>query len=217
MKANIAVATISGRAYYLIVSELRRKNVPFISLMPREPVPIGIRVVITTDKEKQLINHEKTLVYKDGADPEALVNNAIQIIQGKEYAERLVIGIDPGEVLGLAVLADGKVVQTENCSSVRETLKKIESILKNLDNTPAASISVKIGDGAPTYKEELLTALDDALPQNVVLESVSEIGTSHSINGTKHRRGLRDIVSATMIAGRKGHIFHRRKMNEQNR
>jgi hypothetical protein len=55
MNAEIAVATISGKAYYLIVNELKRKNVPFISLMPRQPVPIEVKVVITTEKEKELI------------------------------------------------------------------------------------------------------------------------------------------------------------------
>ncbi len=59
MKAEIAVATISGKAYYLIVSELKKKNIPFLSLTPDESIPTEIKVVITTEKEKRLINHKK--------------------------------------------------------------------------------------------------------------------------------------------------------------
>jgi hypothetical protein len=70
---------------------------------------------------------------------------------------------------------------------------------------------VKIGDGVPVFKERLLRALDDALPSNVVLESVGEAGTDRCINQSKHRRGLRDIVSATTIAGRNGQAFVRRR------
>jgi len=216
MKADIAVATVSGKAYYMIVSELRKRNIPFLSLKPSETVPIEIKVVITTEKEKHLINHEKVLLYKDGADIEAMINNALQTAQGKESYEKLVIGVDPGEAIGLAVLADGKVIETENCISVEETLERIMEILRSLKSTPIATVSVKIGDGVPAYKERILHALDDMLPQNVVLESVGEAGTSRFIDEGKHRRGLRDIVSAIKIAGRNGHTFQRRKTDEQN-
>jgi len=211
MKAKIAVATVSGKAYYLIVDELKRRNMPFVSLTPREPVPVEIKVVMTTEKEKPLINHEKTLVYHEGTEPEALINEALQIIQGKDYYDKVVVGVDPGEVFGLAVLADGKTIETGNCFSIDETVSKITAILKNLENTPATSVSVKVGDGVPTYKEALLHALDKALPSNVTLESVGEAGTNRYLSETKHRRGLRDIVSAIKIAGRNGHRFPRRK------
>jgi hypothetical protein len=216
MKANTAVATVSGKAYYLIVNELRKRNIPFLSLTPNEPIPIEVKVVLTTEKEKHLINHEKILVYNEDTDVEAMINNALQTVQGRENCERLIIGIDPGETLGLAVLADGKVIETETCSSVGEAMEKVRSIIRNFENTLASSISVKVGDGVPSYKRELLQALDDILPHSVVLESVSEAGTSRHQNKTKNRRGLRDIVSAIRIAGRNGHAFQRRKTDEQN-
>lgn len=216
LKADIAVATVSGKPYYLIVNELRKRTIPFLSLKPSEPIPIGIKVVMTTEREKHLINHEKVLVYEDGVDIEAMINSALQTIQGKGSYEKLVIGVDPGETLGLAVLADGKVIETENCFSVEETLERIVEVLRSLRNTPIATVSVKVGDGVPAYKERILRALDDVLPQNVVLESVGEAGTSRFIDEGKHRRGLRDIASAIKIAGRNGHSFQRRKKDEQN-
>jgi len=216
MKAKIAVATVSGKAYYLIVSELKRKNTPFLSLTPNDPIPMEIKVVITTEGERHLINHEKILVYQDDMEPEALINEALQILQGKEYYEKIVIGVDPGEVFGLAVLADGKVIETGNCFSVEETLDKIKNVLRNLGKTSITSVLVKVGDGVPVYKERLLRVLDNALPTNVTLESVSEVGTDRYLSETKHRRGLRDIISAIRIAGRNGHPFPRRKTNESN-
>jgi hypothetical protein len=213
MKAKIAVATVSGKAYYLIVNELKKKNVPFVSLTPNEPVPVEIRVVITTKKEQHLISHEKILAYSDDVEPEALINEALRIVHGKEFYEKIVIGVDPGEVFGLAVLADGKVVETENCFSVEETLNTIKSILRNLQKTPVNSLWIKVGDGVPACKEKLLRVLDDALPSDVVLESVGEAGTDRYLNETEHRRGLRDIVSAIRIAGRNGQSFPRRKTN----
>ena len=216
MKAKIAVVTVSGKAYYLIVNELKTKNIPFISITPNDPIPIEIKVVLTTRKEQHLINHEKILVYEDNLETKALINEALQIVQGKEYYERIVIGVDPGEVFGLAVLADGKVIETGNCFGVEETFSKIQDILRTLEKTQITSLSVKVGDGVPAYKEKLLRVLDNALPPNVMLESVSEAGTDRHLNETKHRRGLRDIVSAIRIAGRNGHPFPRRKPNDSN-
>ena len=43
------------------------------------------------------------------------------------------MGIDPGEITGLAVLADGKVVDKANCLSIRETGNKIKGIVKNVN------------------------------------------------------------------------------------
>lgn len=216
MKAEIVVATVSGKAYYLIVNELKKRNISFLSLTPDEPIPAEIKVVITTEKEKRLIKHKKILVYQENVELEALVNEAMQILQGKEYYEKVVVGVDPGEIFGLAVLADGKVIETRNCSSVEDTLNEIKKIVKGLANVPKTSFSVKIGDGVSSYKEKLLRVLDDALPLNVTLESVSEAGTDRYLNETEHRRGLRDIVSAIRIAGRNGQKFPRREKSDSN-
>lgn len=214
MKAEIAVATVSGKAYYLIVNELKKRNMPFLSLTPQDPIPMEIKVVITTQEEQPKIKHEKILAYTEDMEPEALVNQALQILQGKEYYEKIVIGVDPGEVVGLAVLADGKTIETENCFSVEETADKIQDILKNLAKTKITTVTVKVGDGVLAYKEKLLRLLDNALPSNVTLESVSEAGTDRFLRENKHRRGLRDIVSAIRIAGRNGQTYLRRKTNE---
>jgi hypothetical protein len=212
MTEKIAVATVSGKAYFLIVNELRERKMAFLSLIPGDPVPVEAKVVITTKKEKHLINHERTLVYDSETAPSSIVNEAVKILQGKESYEKIVVGIDPGEVFGLAVVADGKVNETDNCFSVQETQDKIKNIIKDVD-VYSTVVSVKIGNGVPAYKN-LLETLDSALPPEVILEVVSEAGTNRHINANKHRRGLRDIASAIRIAGRVGHVYSRRKTDE---
>jgi hypothetical protein len=214
MKAKVAVATVQGKAYFLIVNQLKERNIPFISLVPGETVPTEVKAVITTEKEKHLINHEKILVYDSETEPDTVVNEVLKILQGKEVYEKIVIGVDPGEVFGLAVIADGKVNETGNCFSIQEVLTKISSVIKDVDFSSTA-VSIKIGSGVPTYKE-LIETLDAALPPEVVLEVVSEAGTNRALNNNKHRRGLRDIASAIRIAGRAGHVYPRRKTGESN-
>jgi hypothetical protein len=214
MKAKVAIATVQGKAYFLIVNKLKEKNIPFISLVPGETVSTAVKAVITTEQEKNRIRHERILVYDGETELDGVTNELMKILQGKEAYERIVVGVDPGEVFGLAVIADGKVNETENCFSVQEILKKTKNIIKNVDLSSTA-VTIKIGSGVQKYKE-LIEVFDRALPPAVVLQVVSEAGTNRSLNHNKHRRGLRDIASAIRIAGRAGHVYPRRKIDEPN-
>jgi hypothetical protein len=213
-KPEIAVVTVSGRAYYLLVNELRDKKVPFLSLIPGELVPVGIKIVLTTELERHLIHNEKILTLDAKVSPESLVAEALQMIQGKERYEKLVVGIDPGDTIGVAVLADGRVVETGNCFSPEETVQQIKIVLKSSIGDRAESIVIRVGDGVPSCEEKLLRLLDKALPKNIIFESVIEAGTNRSLSEAKNRRGLRDIASATKIAGRKGNLFQRSIIDE---
>lgn len=214
MKEKVAVATVEGKAYFLIVNELREQNVPFISLVPDESVPAEVKVVITTEKEKHLVKNENILIYTSEKDLDSLVNGVKRLLQGKEAYDKILIGIDPGEVIGLAVIADGKVIEEDNCFSTQEVINNIIKALRNV-NFAVTSVSVKIGNGVPVYKE-LVEALDNVLPHAVVLEVVSEAGTNQSLKKNKRSRRIRHISSAIRIAGRAGYIIPRRKMIATN-
>ena len=110
-------------------------------------------------------------------------------------------------------MADGKVIEEGNCFSTKEVIDSILKILRNVDFA-VTSVSVKIGNGVPVYKE-LLEDLDDALPPQVALEVVSEAGTNKPLKENKRSRGVRHISSATRIAGRRGNIIPRRKQLQQ--
>jgi len=208
MKAKIAVATVSGKAYYKLVNELKSRGLAFISLKPWDSVPLDIDVVITTEKERALVKHPKVLVYEDSVDSAIIIDEAVRLIQGKKNYEKVVVGIDPGETFGVATLGDGNVIETFSCSSSEETVKAVLQVFRK---TPASMNVVKVGD-APAYSKDLLPLLDDTLPKNVTIEIVSESGTSRFPKDTIHRRGMRDMMSATMIAGRKGQLYLRRNL-----
>jgi len=208
MKAKIAVATVSGKAYYLLVNELKNRGIDFLSLTPQESVPIDIEVVITTAAERHFIKHPRVLVYTNEANPAEVVNEAFRMLQGKKSLETIVVGVDPGKTFGLAVLSDGNVLETATCSSIEETVNTIVNALAKLQ---AVAHIVKVGNGAPSIAAELLSLLDETLPKNVVIEVVSEAGTSRFVGETLHKRGLRDALSAVKIAERRGQPYQRGK------
>ena len=209
METDVAVATVSGKAYFLIVNKLKERNIPFLSLIPGQTVPTDIQVVITTRKEKHMIHHENILVFDGEMEPGSIASEIQRILQGKEAYEKIVIGIDPGEAFGLAVIADGQVNETANCFSVHEALSKVRKVIRDVTFS-STTVTIKIGNGVPIYKE-LAETFDLALPEKVVLQVVSEVGTNRPLNNNKHRRDIKDIASATRIAGRAGHVYPRRK------
>ena len=208
MKAKIALATVSGKAYYKLVNELKAKGLPFLSLKPWDHIPLDVKVVVTTEKEGSSITHPNVLTFKHEDDPAKLIDEAMRIIQGRRSYEKIMVGIDPGKTFGVAILGDGNVLETINCSSLKETM---DAVLKTVQKAPATSCVVKVGDGVPVYTKELLHWLDESLPEEVILETVSEAGTSHFVKETAHLRGLKDAMSAIKIAGRNGKVFQRKK------
>ncbi len=207
MRREIAVATVSGKAYYLLVKELKERRLPFLSLKPQDSIPLDVKVIITTKKERPLVNHPSVLVFEDKNDPSKIVNEALRIVQGKQRYEKMVIGIDPGETFGVAILSDGRVLETLNSPSLKET---VDTVLKVLGETPAILKVVKIGNGAPRHMKELLYSLDEVLPKETMIEVVPEAGTSQLTGQTTHRREMRNVLSAVKIAKREGKNFPRK-------
>jgi len=209
MKAKIAVATVSGRAYYQLVTELNRKRLPFLSLKPWDPIPLHIKVVLTTREESHQVSHPQILIFEQHSNPETVVDEAILIVQGKQGYEKVVVGVDPGKTYGIAILGDNKVLATLTSSNIEEASHLVVDSLKRF---PAEVKVVRVGNGPPEYTQTLLNSLDKALPEETLVEIVSEAGTSRLTNKSVNRRMLRDAVSAIKIAGRNGRVFPRKNV-----
>lgn len=200
MRIQIAIATVQGRVYYEFVKELNRRKLSFLSLKPWDPIPFNIKVVLTSKEESREISHPNILILEEITNPEMIIDEAMLILQGKQQYDKVVIGIDPGDTCGIAILCDDKVLETmtttmENASNL---------VIKNLRRFPAEKKIVRVGDGNPANTKNLLKTLSLYLAENVTLELVREAGTSRISNKSFNRRILRDSVSAIKIAGRNG-------------
>jgi hypothetical protein len=209
VKAKIAVATVHGRAYYKLVTELQRRRLPFLSLKPWDSVPISIKVVLTTRDESPQISHPKILVFDPETTPEHAVDEALLAIQGKQGYEKVVVGLDPGKTCGIAVLGDNKILATLTASNNE---KASHLVVDSLKRFPAETRVVRVGDGPDEYTKTLLDSLDKILPEDAVMEIVSEAGTSRITKASVNRRVLKDTVSAIKIAGRNGRMLSRRNV-----
>ncbi|MGD6807888.1 MAG: hypothetical protein ACQCN4_13135 [Candidatus Bathyarchaeia archaeon] len=206
MKERVAVATVQGKAYFLIVNALKEQEISFASVIPGEPIPPRAKMVITTEKEKPQVVHHKILVLKDEEEVGSLMVQVKKVLLGKENCGGIIVGIDPGESIGVAVVADGKVLEEATCRSIREVISIILKVIKTV-NFSTTNVSIKVGNGVPVHRD-LLGELDEAMPAQVELEAVGEAGTNRPLK--MHSRKIRHISSAIRIAGRTGHLYTRR-------
>ena len=192
--------TTCYKIYYKFVNELCRKNLSFLSLKPWDPIPFNIKVVLTTKEESKMILHSNILFLEDKTNPESILDEAQLIINGKKQYSEVVIGVDPGETCGIAILCDNKVLET--MTTTMENAATL--VMKNLKRFPAEKKIVRIGDGNPVKSTNLLRSLVLYLQEDTTLELVREAGTSRISNKSFNRRVLRDSLSAIKIAGRTG-------------
>lgn len=198
---NIKVATDDGNAYYDIVSRLKRTHLRFSSLSPGQIVDSAKELVITSRTE----NH----AFGGGAVPIEDLDKDPMIMEGQllsrlldESRRRLLVGIDPGSRIGIAVFYDGRELGALTSSSVEES---VESLVRLVKEVPHSSLSIKIGGGEPRTSLRLARSLRERLPQSASLEIVDESGTS---GGKRGAIGVtRDQLAAARIAFRKGTQF----------
>ena len=207
METEIAVATVSGKAYYRLVNELKERKLAFLSLIPGESIPSSVKAAITTDGERTLVDHPTVLVYDPETDPSETIDEAVRVIQKKKVYEEVAIGVDPGKTFGIAVLGDGKVLKREEKATLEMA---IDTVLTELKKNPAKVQKVKIGDGMPELSEEIASRLNIALPNVAKIEIVSEEGTS-TLRGKGFRRKMSDADSAVRIARKNSSVQPGRK------
>ncbi len=213
MEAKIAVATVSGRAYYFLVNELKARGIDFLSLTPYEAIPMTVQVVITTEKEREFIKYPVVLVYQEGASPVDIIDEAAKLVRGKKTFEIICVGVDPGKTFGIAILSDGNVLETLTCASLEETAHVVAEVF---NRHQAAVKVVKVGNLAPSYTTELIPLLDETLPADITIQVVREAGTSRLGSQTVHKRRLRHAIAAVKIAERRGQVYQRKVATENH-
>jgi hypothetical protein len=192
--------TLDGRAYYRIMSMLKEMGLEFDNVMPGEILSPSVRIVITTEKEKDLISHDKILSLEELSKDPYLAKEKIIDNLYTDGEESIVIGIDPGKRIGIAAYYRQKELMGDILNSVDETIVKV---VKLMENTHAKKKIVRIGNGEPEMAEKMANELSKRL-KNTIIELVDERGTSTLSKIKSSKKVGRDQRSAMIIALRQG-------------
>jgi len=115
--------------------------------------------------------------------------------------EDLILGIDPGQRMGLSVFYLGVEIESSVHTSIEELVLHIIGILGGLR---AKRKILKIGDGNMDIAKKIVTMLNLKFCSSFELEFVDESRTSLKIKNY-NQRGKRDMLSAKYISQRDGY------------
>jgi hypothetical protein len=190
---TIGILTEDFRLFYDLAEALKRMNVPFASLSFRHGVPGHIGVVLTSPGEAERVFFE-TKVAVDG-DVIAAVRRALSLLHQGEGFELLVVGVDPGEMPGIAVLGDGRVLETCRALSPEDAGARILEVCLHYS---AESVVVRVGHGDRENRNRILRAICGRVQR---CEIVDETHTTPHPSTT-------DMDSAVKIARSSGVEVH---------
>jgi hypothetical protein len=199
---QIVVATVEGRPYYKIVSMLKAMNISFSSLSPEEASRTNAKIIITTKNEASIFARQD-LIYDFQLDTFPPVFKALLLknLNGNYFEDILVVGVDPGNRIGIYVL----YLHTELYSTVQSSLKDAIKFITNILSCIKSSKKVlKIGNGDSIKCNHIAQGVKN-LNKSVRIEIVNEFGTSRNVLPNCRRN--RDVGSAKSIAMRPGRMY----------
>jgi hypothetical protein len=176
----VAVVTDDFRLYHRLVPFLESHGVQVLGLRPGDPVPPSVQVLLGGPPEDP-----RSLQLHD--DLEATLLAALRRLDrkpGRDGYKRVVLGVDPGKVIGLAVVADGSWLLVGESLSVEDAVERLAHWAVGLEH---AGLQVHIGAGAPRVGRDLLARLARRLPGagiSLVREEATTPG-SH-VTGSRH-------------------------------
>lgn len=186
----IVVATEDFALYHAVVGELRDRGATFTTLEPDAELPEHAEVVISAaedDADYEDVEHITTTA----ADVTDGVSQALGVLRGGD--ERTVIGVDPGERPGIAVLSGETVVSVAHVPIA----EAVDAVRREVADEPDAL--VRIGDGARLQGGHIVNDLED-----VTVELVDETGTTPALGAGATGKGMADVLAAVNIARREG-------------
>ena len=202
LNARIGIATTYGKPYYRFSTYLKTLKLSFDSILPEEILDYSGHLVLTTRQESPK-KCEKPLLHEDIFEhpPTVIRGMMIQKLNLNFEEEDLILGVDPGQRIGLSVFYFGKEIESSFHSSVEELVFHIIRVLGGLR---AKRKVVKIGNGNMAIANQIVTMLNLKFCSSFELEFVDERKTSLKIKNF-NQRGKRDMLSAKYISQRDGY------------
>ncbi|MDG5776697.1 hypothetical protein QA599_09605 [Haloarculaceae archaeon H-GB1-1] len=185
----IVVATDDFEVYHGVVNELRDRGAEFTTIESGAALPEGTTAVVIGPGESIDAPADVPVFQGDPEDPRRTVEKVVAALRGARG--RTVVGVDPGERPGIAVLS-GEMVVAAFHVPVAEAAAVVEREVAD-----AVDPLVRIGDGARLQGARIIDDLED-----VPVELVDETGTTPYL-GTGVR-GMGDVLAAVNIARMSG-------------
>jgi hypothetical protein len=194
---RICVVTSKARAYYALVSRLRRAELPFSSQSPGSDVE-ECDLVLTSAEEAKQFGDKALAVENVDENPGIFKGQVMRRLKGE--GDIILVGVDPGKRMGLAVFYGRTKLAFNTFDSAGEVCSMIGAFARGI---PSSRMLVRVGNGNRPMATRLVDGLRREVP-DATIEVVDESGTS--AGSSKMKEVQRDQVAAAKIAFRKGDV-----------
>jgi hypothetical protein len=202
---------------HLLREKLTKAGFRVEQLIPGESASKGSILVISTEEEynEKDFTYEKILLLSKSEviSVDKAFTKIMLGLEEKRIWESLIIGVDPGLTIGVAIITDGCLRTT---LETRDKKEAMNFILDAIDNNPAKMSIIRVGSTGGYRRVLILNELLNIKPKNIALEVVDELQTTPSsaqeakegiadgvLNGLKIQAG-KDATAAMEIAFRIG-------------
>jgi len=199
---TIGIYTKNFSLYHDLLKVLKRRKIPYVSLLSINNIPHRIGVVLTSHNELHDLKSQKGLAADVYDSIDHAVDIALQFLIGKELYSKVYIGIDPGEKPGIAVVGDDILLQKTYVKSPEEVVEIVKRFLREY---PAIECLIRVGHGSTIARNRIINTL---IPLELPIEIVDESKTTSS---QQTKRSDRDSEAAASIALLKGGKVQKRQ------
>lgn len=169
----VALVTQDFRLYHELAPFFEAQGVQLLGLRPGDEVPDAVQVLLDGPADDA-----RSVAVQ--ADVEATWLAALSVWDSRD-AKHVVLGVDPGETIGLAVLVGGWAYWTTQVRGVQAAVERILAWRPALTGWQA-----NVGDGAPDVGIDLCRRLRKAWPE-LPTRIVSEAGSTPPSSVTQSR------------------------------
>jgi len=192
---RICVATSKARAYYSLVSRLRRAELPFSSVFPESD--LDCELVLTTAEEAAQFGYRALALEDLDENPGIFKGQVVSRLAGEQV---ILVGVDPGKRTGLAVFYGQTKLAFNTFNTAGAVCSRVGAFARGI---PLRRMLVRVGNGNRSVATKLVDGLKKEVP-GAIIEVVDESGTS--ARSSKMKGVQRDQVAAAKIAFRKGEV-----------
>jgi len=216
---TIGVYTKNFSLYHDLLEVLKRRKIPYVSLLSITNIPHRIGVILTSHNELHDLKSQNGVAADVYDSIDHAVDVALQMLTGKEMYSKVFIGVDPGEKPGIAIVGDDILLQKTHVISPEKVVTIVKRFLREY---PAIECLIRVGHGSIITRNRIINSL---IPLELPIEIVDESRTTSS---QQTKRSERDSEAAASIALLKGGKVQRhqplkptrgdiRKVQEQSR
>ncbi len=192
---TLGVYTKDFSLYHDILKVLKKRNIAYVVLAAPTHVPERIRVILTSQHERNNLACEKTIAVDDYESVDLAVDIALQQLTGKEIYNHLFIGIDPGDRPGVAVVGDDILLQKLQVESPEQVEYVVRQLLQIY---PSKEMCIRVGHGAILTRNRIINSL---ICLEIPIEIVDETKTTSSLQKARCERDGEAAAAIALLHG----------------